>query len=128
MNKSKNSVLNWRSRPLVRTEQIFGVLAGASITILAGIILFNSTLNPSPTDSHGFPFSFSDVLLWGVLALPTILIYKAVGLTWILEPQGHVILKICVVALVNSFFGFLIGTAIGWLLNKKQNAQNEVRL
>lgn len=110
-------ILKRRGWSIVRKAQIIGATVGALISI--GVILFASS------DEHPDIFDLAVGLLI-LISLPLGLICRTfrVSLTQLSGPGWREYLFAVLVIVTNAFILFLVGTCIGWLIEKVKNKRS----
>lgn len=127
MNSAKKAgILNWGGWSLIRKSQIVGVLIGALATLFPIIILLCAPAH-STKPMHGDDATALDErsALSVLVALPAILILKAIGCTSLLASNPGTtkwVLGESLVVIVNSLLSFIAGTLVGWLMGKRKVA------
>jgi hypothetical protein len=92
---------------IVRKAQIIGTLAGALVTV--GFIIIYLTILPKG-DIGAAMF-----IMW--LAWPAVLVCELFGWMSLLQADAgmNLVLSWCLMIIINSFIGFLVGSIIGFI-------------
>ena len=106
--------LKKRGWSIIRKTQVIGTIIGGLSTI--GIVAFCAVIPPQHL------FDFSSLLLILTVVDPLTLICKVFGLSLKLDngSGGFAFFPLCLVFIMNSVLGFLLGSLVGQLIKYKR--------